>query len=62
MGLEAVKTANEDTLRAMAVHAAAQEGVDVNTRAESAAGEEPTEGWLALAARPGRGSWRPCGR
>ena len=60
VGLEAVKTANEDTLRAMAVHAAAQEGVDVNTRAESAAGEEPTRGGWRV--RPRRGSWRLYGR
>jgi hypothetical protein len=53
VGLDAVKTAGKHTLRAMAVHAAAQEGVDVNTRAESAAGEEPTERWLARAAKEG---------
>ena len=53
VGLEAVMTAGKDTLCAMAVHAAAQEGVDVNTRAEAVAGEEPKERWLRVAARNG---------
>jgi hypothetical protein len=47
VGLEAVSTADKDTLCVIAVHAAAQEGVDMNTRAEAAAGEEPKESWLS---------------
>jgi hypothetical protein len=53
VGLEAVSTADKDTLCAIAVHAAAQEGVDMNTRAEAAAGEEPKEKWLRVAALEG---------
>jgi predicted LPLAT superfamily acyltransferase len=53
VGLEAVRTAGKDTLYAMAVHAAAQDGVDVNTRVEAAAGEEPKERWLTVAANKG---------
>jgi ankyrin repeat protein len=55
VGLEAVSTADKDTLCAIAVHAAAQEGVDMNTRAEAAAGEEPKESWLSVAAEEGLG-------
>jgi hypothetical protein len=47
VGLEAVRTAGRDTLCAMAVQAAAREGVDVNTRA---AGEKR---WLWVAALGG---------
>jgi hypothetical protein len=43
----------KDTLCAIAVKAAAQEGVDMNTRAEAAAGEEPKESWLSDAAEEG---------
>jgi predicted LPLAT superfamily acyltransferase len=53
VGLEAVMTAGKDTLCAMAVQVAAQEGVDVNTRAEAAAGEEPKQRWLRVATRNG---------
>jgi hypothetical protein len=53
VGLEAVRTADKDTLYAMAVQAAAQDGVDVNTRAEAAAGEAPKERWLSVATRNG---------
>jgi hypothetical protein len=52
VGLEAVSTADKDTLCVIAVKAAAQEGVDMNTRAEAAAGEEP-KSWLRLAAEGG---------
>jgi hypothetical protein len=55
VGLEAVSTADKDTLCAIAVHAAAQEGVDMNTRAEAAAGEQPKEMWLSVAANKGLG-------
>jgi hypothetical protein len=55
VGLEAVSTADKDTLCAIAVKAAAQEGVDMNTRAEAAAGEEPKESWLSEAAEGGLG-------
>jgi hypothetical protein len=48
VGLEAVRTAGRDTLCAMAVQAAAQKGVDVNTRVE--AGEKR---WLEVAAKGG---------
>jgi ankyrin repeat protein len=53
VGLAAVSTADKDTLCAIAVKAAAQEGVDMNTRAEAAAGEEPKESWLRDAANKG---------
>jgi hypothetical protein len=53
VGLESVRTADKDTLYAMAVQAAAQDGADVNTRAEAVAGEEPKESWLRVAARNG---------
>jgi hypothetical protein len=53
VGLEAVRMADNDTLCAIAVHAAAQEGVDMNTRPEAAAGEEPKESWLRVAAEEG---------
>ena len=53
VGLEVVSTANKDTLCAMAVQAAVQDGVDVNTRAEAAAGEEPRERWLRHVAKEG---------
>jgi hypothetical protein len=55
VGLEAVSTADKDTLCAIAVKAAAQEGVDMNTRAEAAAGEQPKESWLSEAAEEGLG-------
>jgi hypothetical protein len=55
VGLAAVSTADKDTLCAIAVKAAAQEGVDMNTRAEAAAGEEPKESWLSDAAEEGLG-------
>ena len=55
VGLEAVSTADKDTLCVIAVKAAAQEGVDMNTRAEAAAGEEPKERWLSVAAKEGLG-------
>jgi hypothetical protein len=55
VGLEAVSTADKDTLCAIAVHAAVQEGADMNTRAEAAAGEEAEEGWLSVAAEEGLG-------
>jgi hypothetical protein len=45
-----VETANKDTLCAMAVLAAVQDGVDANTRAEAAPGEVPRERWLSVAA------------
>jgi hypothetical protein len=51
VGLEAVSTADKDTLCVIAVKAAVQEGVDMNTRAEAAAGEEPKERWLSVAAK-----------
>jgi hypothetical protein len=38
VGLKAVRTADMDTLYAMAVHAAAADGADVNTRPKAAAG------------------------
>jgi hypothetical protein len=50
VGLGAVMTASRDTLCAMAVQAAAQDGVDVNTLAEGAAADEA---WLGVAARGG---------
>jgi ankyrin repeat protein len=53
VGLEVVSTANKDTLCAMAVQAAVQDGVDVNTRAAEAAGEVPRETWLRRAVREG---------
>ena len=53
VGLEVVSTANKDTLCAMAVQAAVQDGVDVNTRAEAAAGEVPRERWLRHVAKEG---------
>ena len=53
VGLKAVRTADMDTLYAMAVHAAAADGADVNTRPEAAAGEEPQERWLRLTANEG---------
>jgi hypothetical protein len=49
--LEAVKTADKDTLCAMAVQAAAQEGVDMKTRAED--DEELKDRWLVVAAKQG---------
>ena len=52
VGLEAVSTADKDTLCVIAVKAAAHEGVDMNTRAEAVAGEEP-KSWLRLAAEGG---------
>jgi hypothetical protein len=55
VGLEAVSTADKDTLCVIAVKAAVQEGVDMNTRAEAAAGEEPEERWLSVAAEEGLG-------
>jgi hypothetical protein len=56
VGLEAVKAADKDTLCAMAVHAAVQDGADVNTRAEAeqaeqAAGNVPRENWPWVADR-----------
>ena len=48
-----MRTADKDTLCAMAVHAAAADGADVNTRPEAAAGEEPEERWLTLKAKEG---------
>jgi hypothetical protein len=51
VGLEAVRTAGRDTLCAMAVQAAARDGVDVNTGAEGADGED--ERWLMVAAQAG---------
>jgi hypothetical protein len=53
VGLQAARTGDRDTLCAMAVQAAAQEGVDVNTRAEAAAGEQPGDRWLLVAAEDG---------
>jgi hypothetical protein len=53
VGLEAARTANKDTLCAMAVQAAVQDGVDVNTRAAAAAGEEPRVRWLRHVAKEG---------
>jgi hypothetical protein len=55
VGLAAVTTADKDTLCAIAVHAAAQEGVDMNTRPEAAAGEQPKARWLSVAANKGLG-------
>ena len=52
VGLEAVSTADKDTLCVIAVKAAAHEGVDMNTLAEAVAGEEP-KSWLRLAAEGG---------
>jgi hypothetical protein len=49
VGLDALSTAGRDTLCAMAVQAAAQEGADMNTRAEAAAEER----LLAVAAKEG---------
>ena len=53
LSTQGVETANKDTLCAMAVQAAVQDGVDVNTRAEAAAGEEPRARWLSVAAKEG---------
>jgi hypothetical protein len=55
VGLEAVSTADKDTLCVIAVKAAVQEGVDMNTRAEAVAGVEPKESWLSVAAEEGLG-------
>jgi hypothetical protein len=49
VGLEAVRTASKDTLCAMAVQAAAQDGVDVNTRASAPVNPTLSE---HLSARP----------
>ena len=51
-----MKAADKDTLCAMAVHAAVQDGADVNTRAEAeqaeqAAGNVPRENWPWVADR-----------
>ena len=48
-----MRTAGMDTLCVMAVQAAAQDGADVNTRPEAAAGEQPRERWLRAAAKEG---------
>ena len=48
MGLKAVRTAGRDTLCAMAMQAAVQDGVEVNRRADPTA-----ESWLCVAARDG---------
>jgi hypothetical protein len=53
VGLEAVSTADKDTLCVIAVHAAVQEGVDMNT--PEAAGEG------RRGSRPRRASVRRCG-
>jgi ankyrin repeat protein len=45
--------AGKDTLCAMAVQAAAQDGADVNTRPEAAAGVQPRPRWLSATSGEG---------
>jgi hypothetical protein len=53
VGLEAVRTADRDTLCAMAMHAAAVDGADVKMLSQAPAGEQPRQSWLTATAEAG---------